>query len=187
MNLSGFYRNSDEELCVQGIPITDLAKKYGTPLFIYDSKLMKERYSAFLETVAIVKGSIHYAVKANDALAIVSYFKKLGCGADIVSIGEFEKLTDFVLPDIQEGLENLVEMQQHFTIVVDEVNDLQTVDVKKEDKTPKEGYIKEVIGGYGPTNFFYVDSSGISKGIRESEAKRRMEREGIEWRKVKYK
>ena len=64
---------------------------------------------------------------------------------------------------------------------------IKTVDVKKEDKTPKEGYIKEVIGGYGPTNFFYVDSSGISKGIRESEAKRRMEREGIEWRKVKYK
>ena len=91
MHSLGFYRNNNEELCVQGIPISDLTKKYGTPLFIYDSGLMKERYSAFLKTVAKVKGKIHYAVKANDSLAIISYFKKLGCGADIVSIGEFQK------------------------------------------------------------------------------------------------
>ncbi|MDC0456807.1 diaminopimelate decarboxylase [Alphaproteobacteria bacterium] len=91
MHSSGFYRNNNEELCVQGILVSDLAKKYGTPLFIYDSGLMKERYNVFLDTVASVGGNIHYAVKANDALAIVSYFTKLGCGADIVSIGEFEK------------------------------------------------------------------------------------------------
>jgi diaminopimelate decarboxylase len=87
----GFHRNNKEELCVQGIPISDLVHKHGTPLFIYDSTLMEERYNAFLETVSIVKGNIHYAVKANDALAIISYFSKLGSGADIVSIGEFQK------------------------------------------------------------------------------------------------
>ena len=91
MHSIGFYRNSNEELCIQGISVCDLAKKYGTPLFIYDSGLMKERYYAFLDAVANVNGNIHYAVKANDALAIVNYFTKLGCGADIVSIGEFEK------------------------------------------------------------------------------------------------
>ena len=91
MYSSGFYRNNNEELCVQGIRISDLVKKYDTPLFIYDSELMKERYSAFLDTIANVKGKIHYAVKANDALAIISFFTKLGCGADIVSIGEFQK------------------------------------------------------------------------------------------------
>ena len=87
----GFHRNDKEELCVQGIPISDLVHKHGTPLFIYDSTLMEERYNAFLETVSIVKGNIHYAVKANDALAIISYFSKLGSGADIVSIGELHK------------------------------------------------------------------------------------------------
>ena len=91
MHSLGFYRNSNEEICVQGIPVSDLAKKYGTPLFVYDSGLMKERYRNFLDTVANVRGNIHYAVKANDALAIISFFAKLGCGADIVSIGEFEK------------------------------------------------------------------------------------------------
>ena len=91
MNSVGFYRDSNGTLNVQSINVNDLAKKYGTPLFIYDSGLMKERYDAFIEATCHLKGNIHYAVKANDALSIISYFAKLGCGADIVSIGEFKK------------------------------------------------------------------------------------------------
>ena len=91
MNPIGFYRNNSGTLNVQNININDLAKKYGTPLFIYDSGLMKERYNAFVEATSHLNGNIHYAVKANDALSIISYFAKLGCGADIVSIGEFKK------------------------------------------------------------------------------------------------
>ena len=91
MNSLGFYRDSNGTLNVQSINVNDLAKKYGTPLFIYDSGLMKERYDAFIEATCHLKGNIHYAVKANDALSIISYFAKLGCGADIVSIGEFKK------------------------------------------------------------------------------------------------
>jgi diaminopimelate decarboxylase len=91
MNLPGFYRDHNQTLCVQDLKISDLAKKYGTPLFIYDTGLMKQRYEAFLDAVSPVKGNIHYAVKANDSISIISYFAKLGCGADIVSIGEFKK------------------------------------------------------------------------------------------------
>ena len=88
---SGFYRNKNGELNVQGLKIDDLTAKYGTPLFIYDTGLMKERYEVFLNTVKNVKGNIHYAVKANDSVNIIKFFGKLGAGADIVSIGEFQK------------------------------------------------------------------------------------------------
>ena len=91
MNQIGFYRDENDDLNVQGIKISSLAEKYGTPLFIYDASLMKDRYDVFLETIKEVKGNIHYAVKENYALIIISYFAQLGCGADIVSIGEFEK------------------------------------------------------------------------------------------------
>ena len=47
MNLPGFYRDHNQTLCVQDLKISDLAKKYGTPLFIYDTGLMKQRYEAF--------------------------------------------------------------------------------------------------------------------------------------------
>ena len=87
----GFYRDKNGELNVQGIKINTLAAKYGTPLFIYDTGLMKERYEVFLNTVKSVKGNIHYAVKANDSVNIIKFFGKLGAGADIVSIGEFYK------------------------------------------------------------------------------------------------
>ena len=88
---TGFYRDENGELNVQGIKIDTLTAKYGTPLFIYDTGLMKERYEVFLNTVKNVKGNIHYAVKANDSVNIIKFFGKLGAGADIVSIGEFHK------------------------------------------------------------------------------------------------
>ena len=91
MSQIGFYRDENDDLKVQGIKISSLAEKYGTPLFIYDAGLMRESYNVFFDTIKEVKGNIHYAVKANDALSIISYFAQLGCGADIVSIGEFEK------------------------------------------------------------------------------------------------
>ncbi len=88
---SGFYRDENGELNVQGIKIETLTAKYGTPLFIYDTGLIKERYEVFQNTVKNVKGNIHYAVKANDSVNIIKFFGKLGAGADIVSIGEFHK------------------------------------------------------------------------------------------------
>ncbi|MDC1086621.1 hypothetical protein OAT44_04290 [Alphaproteobacteria bacterium] len=91
MHPLGFYRDKNDELNVQGIKISELAKKYGTPLYIYDSEIMKKRYDIFFDAVKEVKGNIHYAVKANDSINVIKFFSKLGCGADIVSIGEFEK------------------------------------------------------------------------------------------------
>ena len=71
----GFYRDNNGILCVQNNKVSDLAKKYGTPLFIYDSGLMKERYGAFLDVVKNLRGNVHYAVKANDALGIINYLR----------------------------------------------------------------------------------------------------------------
>ena len=73
---SGFYKNKNGELNVQGIKIDALTAKYGTPLFIYDTGLMKERYEVFQNTVKSVEGNIHYAVKANDSVNIIKFFGK---------------------------------------------------------------------------------------------------------------
>ncbi len=88
---TGFYRDENGELSVQGVRVDFLTEKYGTPLFIYDTGLMKQRYKVFHNTVKNVRGNIHYAVKANDSINIIKFFGKLGAGADIVSIGEFHK------------------------------------------------------------------------------------------------
>ena len=84
MHSLGFYRNENGELNVQGMKVSDLAKKYGTPLYIYDTEIMKDRYDIFFDTIKEVNGNIHYAVKANDSVNIIKFFSKLGSGADIV-------------------------------------------------------------------------------------------------------
>ena len=98
MNKIGFYRGDNDELFVQKISIKMLAKKYGTPLFIYDTGLMEQSYNALKDAVNPVNGHIHYAVKANDAIAIINFFGKLGSGADIVSIGELKKCIAAKIP-----------------------------------------------------------------------------------------
>ena len=139
MNSIGFYKDKNGDLYVQDIKVSDLAQKYGTPLFIYDTGLMRERYNTFIDSISRVKGNIHYAIKANDALGIISYFANLGAGADIVSIGEFKKcVAAGIKPEkiifsgvgkekyeIEFALKNNV---QQFNIESDEeLDDIQTI------------------------------------------------------------
>mgnify|MGYP004093098915 CR=1 FL=1 len=51
MSQIGFYRDKNDDLNVQGIKISSLAEKYGTPLFIYDAGLMRESYDIFLDAI----------------------------------------------------------------------------------------------------------------------------------------
>ena len=51
----GFYRDANNELSVQGIKIDALTAKFGTPLFIYDTGIMKERYKVFQNSVKNVR------------------------------------------------------------------------------------------------------------------------------------
>ena len=83
---SGFYRDKNGELNVQGIKIDTLTAEYGTPLFIYDTGLMKERYEIFLNTVKSVRGNIHYAVKARHGSATV-YMQPASPGTGIIAGG----------------------------------------------------------------------------------------------------
>ena len=73
---------------------------------------------------------------------------KIADGNAVSAIGEFEKMTDFVLPDINEGMEKLKDMQQHFAVVVDEESDEQADEekgneVKEETKEQAENGGKE--------------------------------------------
>ena len=64
-------------------------------------------------------------------------------GMAISAIDEFEKMTDFVLPDIEEGMGILVEMQTNFAVDTVEVNQEQSPDEKNETKVMPEKEAKE--------------------------------------------
>ena len=68
-----------------------LAKKYKTPLYIYDFDGIKDRVSEFKQAFKARKSLLCYALKANSNLSLLSFLAKLDCGADCVSINEVKR------------------------------------------------------------------------------------------------
>ena len=73
------------------IDFKELAKKYGTPLYVYDFDYMKNQYRKLKSAFEGAKSLIAYAVKANSNLSVINLFAKEGSGADCVSIGEVKR------------------------------------------------------------------------------------------------
>ena len=80
------------ELCVEGAPVHALAQQYGTPLFVYSQASMHDALAAYQRGFAGRKVQICYAMKANSSLALLQFFARQGCGFDIVSGGELDRV-----------------------------------------------------------------------------------------------
>ncbi len=76
----------------EGVPLLKLAEKYGTPLYVYSSAMIRERYNAFDAAFHGVPHTICYSVKANSNLSILRMLARKGCGFDVVSGGELERV-----------------------------------------------------------------------------------------------
>ena len=81
-----------DELYVEQLRLVDLARQHGTPLFVYSKAAMLSALGAYQRGFAGRKARIFYAMKANSSLGIVQVFAQAGCGFDIVSGGELERV-----------------------------------------------------------------------------------------------
>ncbi|MDR2992043.1 MAG: diaminopimelate decarboxylase [Burkholderiaceae bacterium] len=79
-------------LTLEGVPLATLAAHYGTPLFVYSKAAMLAALAAYQRGLAGHDARICYAVKANSALAVLRILAQAGCGFDIVSAGELERV-----------------------------------------------------------------------------------------------
>ena len=84
------YKNN--QLHIESIPLEKLANNFGTPLYAYSYKALKENFLAYQNALEERPHLICYAVKANGNLAIINALAKLGAGFDIVSQGELERV-----------------------------------------------------------------------------------------------
>jgi diaminopimelate decarboxylase len=84
------YRGND--LFLEEIRLSDLAKEYGTPLFVYSKDAMLSALTAYQRGFAGRKVQICYAMKANSTLGVIQVFERAGCGFDIVSGGELDRV-----------------------------------------------------------------------------------------------
>ena len=76
------------KLFAEGVPVEELALRYGTPLYVYSKNHIRERYRAMAAAMAEVKPLICYSVKANSNAAVIKTLALEGAGFDIVSGGE---------------------------------------------------------------------------------------------------
>lgn len=74
------------------VSLETLAKRYGTPLYVYSADQIVERLTLFQEALKGRDLLVCYAVKANSALAILKLLAARGAGFDIVSGGELERV-----------------------------------------------------------------------------------------------
>jgi diaminopimelate decarboxylase len=82
----------DNDLSCERLPLSRLAEKYGTPLYVYSATAIRERYRTFDRAFQDTDHTICYSVKANSNLSILRLLVRLGAGFDIVSGGELERV-----------------------------------------------------------------------------------------------
>ncbi len=76
----------------EGLALSALAEKHGTPLYVYSKAAMLGALAAYQAGFAGRKAQICYAMKANSSLGVLQVFARAGCGFDIVSIGELARV-----------------------------------------------------------------------------------------------
>ena len=84
------FQSLDGALHGGGVPLADLAARFGTPLYVYDAGMIAARYGDVDRAFAGYPHTIHYALKANSTLAIARLLRELGAAADANSGGEIE-------------------------------------------------------------------------------------------------
>jgi diaminopimelate decarboxylase len=79
-------------LCAEQVPLEDLARRFGTPCYVYSRAAIEAAYRAFTDELAGRASLVCYSVKANSNLAVLSVLARLGAGFDIVSGGELARV-----------------------------------------------------------------------------------------------
>src|SRR5579864_8052645 len=87
-----FRRGADSVLYCEGLPLPKLAERYGTPLYVYSAAAIRERLADFEDAFRHVSHTICYSVKANSNINILRLLAREGCGFDVVSGGELERV-----------------------------------------------------------------------------------------------
>src|SRR6202521_137321 len=87
-----FRRSGTLALHCDDVPLTNLAKRYGTPLYVYSATSLLARLADFNHAFHHVPHTICYSVKANSNLSILRLLAREGCGFDVVSGGELERV-----------------------------------------------------------------------------------------------
>lgn len=84
------YRGAS--LFCEDVSIAELARQFGTPLYIYGRKAIETAFQEYDKAFGKQPHRVMYAVKANSNLALIALLARLGAGFDVVSGGELQRV-----------------------------------------------------------------------------------------------
>lgn len=89
--MHGFHYRGKKLYC-EGVSIESLAKKYGTPLYVYSQGTLTNHFQKLDEALKPLDHLVCFAMKSNSNLAVLRVLANLGSGFDIVSGGELQRV-----------------------------------------------------------------------------------------------
>ena len=78
------------KLFIDEVSLEDLAKEYGTPVYVYSGSKLKENLNGYLSSVR-EEDKVCYSVKSNSNIHLLELLADLGSGFDVVSGNELRK------------------------------------------------------------------------------------------------
>lgn len=166
-------RNESGELCFAGMALSPLAKKYGTPLYLYDEERIRERCRAYLSAVREGFGEgarVMYASKAASFKRLYQIIKEEGLGIDVVSRGEIHtaSLAGFPLENSYFHSNNKTDEDVVYAIsrgvgyfVVDNAEELYSIDAIAKEYGKKQKILLRITPGIDPHTYAAVATGKV--------------------------
>ena len=86
------FSRRDGVLACEGVPLTEIAARFGTPTYVYSRAAIEGAFAAYTAALRGRPSLVCYAMKANSNLAILNLLARAGSGFDIVSGGELARV-----------------------------------------------------------------------------------------------
>jgi diaminopimelate decarboxylase len=86
------FHYAGNRLCCEGVAVEALARRYGTPLYVYSQHTLTEHFQALDRALAGVDHLVCFSVKSNSNQSVLGVLARLGSGFDIVSAGELQRV-----------------------------------------------------------------------------------------------
>ena len=86
------FRYAGKKLFCEGVAVETLARKFGTPLYIYSQHTLTDHFQKLDSALAPLDHLICFAMKANSNLSVMRVLANLGSGFDVVSGGELQRV-----------------------------------------------------------------------------------------------
>jgi diaminopimelate decarboxylase len=86
------FRYVGDKLSCEGVAVETLAKKFGTPLYVYSQRTLTDHFQKLDSALAPLDHMICFAMKANSNLAVMRILADLGSSFDVVSAGELQRV-----------------------------------------------------------------------------------------------